>query len=63
MQTFIADLYRAWQIKNKKTARGVNYILIFVVKFADKIKKDAEFFIKKSASFFASCRTAAYAIP
>ena len=28
-----------------------------------KIKKDAEFFIKNSASFFASCRTAAYAIP
>jgi hypothetical protein len=40
LQTFIADLYRAWQIKNKKTARGVNYILIFVVKLADKIKKD-----------------------
>ena len=34
-----------------------------IVKFADKIKKDAEFFIKNSASFFASCRTAAYAIP
>jgi hypothetical protein len=36
---------------------------MFVVKLADKIKKDAEFFIKNSASFFALCRTAAYAIP
>jgi len=64
LQTFIADLYGSLaDKKNKKTARGVNYILIFVVKLADKIKKDAEFFIKNSASFFASCRTAAYAIP
>jgi len=36
---------------------------MFVVKLADKIKKDAEFLMKNSASFFASCRTAAYAIP